>query len=313
MSIEARFIIFQALVIGPFLAGMVARPFIADREAWYRRIIGVNLALLEPPVILWSIWGLSLSRPVAVLPIAGLALVVAGFALGRVLSPAVTITAREARTFTISASLANHGFTMGGFLCYVLLGETGLGLAAVFIVYFMPWVFLIMFPYAGGTMRELMRPRNLVSFFMTTRNMPLAASLIALALNLAGIPRPTGDVPIGALAAVPMSLYYFVLGLTVTPSPSRTYGRAHAALALEKFVLLPALAALAVAVLGLTPPLSSVIMVQSCMPAAIYSVVAVVLHDLDVPLASSLFLVNTVLFIVLVLPLLFGAHALGFL
>jgi predicted permease len=49
----------------------------------------------------------------------------------------------------------------------------------------------------------------------------------------------------------------------------------------------------------------AVIVIQSFMPVAIYSVVASVLFDLDKELASNLFVFNTLFFLLIVLPLLF--------
>jgi predicted permease len=45
-------------------------------------------------------------------------------------------------------------------------------------------------------------------------------------------------------------------------------------------------------------------MIQSIMPVAVYSVVSSILFELDSRLASGMFVVNTALFLVLVLPLL---------
>nr|HPR04477.1 hypothetical protein [Deltaproteobacteria bacterium] len=54
----------------------------------------------------------------------------------------------------------------------------------------------------------------------------------------------------------------------------------------------------------LDPAIETVILLQAFMPAAIYSVVASVLFDLDGPLASNMFVWNTLLFLAGVLPVL---------
>ena len=68
---------------------------------------------------------------------------------------------------------------------------------------------------------------------------------------------------------------------------------------------MPGAAFLILSLLPLAPAVKGVIQLQAIMPAAIYSVVTAVLFDQDSKLASSLFICNTVVFLVAVLPALF--------
>ena len=58
-------------------------------------------------------------------------------------------------------------------------------------------------------------------------------------------------------------------------------------------------------VLALEGMVASVILLQAFMPAAIYTVVTAVLFELDAALASSLMVCNTIIFLLLILPLIF--------
>ncbi len=176
MSIEYKFILFQFLIITPFLAGSLTGKRINDLEKTSKRIVNINLMFVEPLIGFWSIWGLTLSTDLVLLPVSGLALVFTGFVFGKISAGFLNIKGIRRITYHISSTLANHGFTMGGFICYLFLGERGLGLSLIFLLYFIPFIYLFIFPYARlqsegegisfGSLRELV---------VNTRNMPIYA------------------------------------------------------------------------------------------------------------------------------------------
>lgn len=312
MTFELKFLVFQSFIILPFITGWVMRRRVGDPAALSKRILGINLAFIEPPLILWSVWGLSIRRDLAFLPAAGLTLVTAGFLLGLATLPLLKLKGPGKKTYLISSSLANHGFTMGGFICYLFLGETGLGLASIFLVYFIPYTFIIIFSYArsgrGARFMSSLREHSI-----SPRNLPLLASLTALGLLIAEIPRPDLPVPLDIFIMASILLYYLTLGLSFELRDVRAVGTAHPLLGLIKFIMLPAITWIVLLWLPLDRDVARVIQIQSFMPAAIYSVVTSVLFDLDARLASSLFVINTVLFMVAALPFLFLLRATGML
>jgi len=102
-----------------------------------------------------------------------------------------------------------------------------------------------------------------------------------------------------------MVLYYFTLGLNFEMPEFFASGKENAVLASIKFLLVPSFTILILKFMRLDPAMETVILIQSFMPAAIYSVVASVLFDLDSGFASNLFVWNTLLFLLGVLPMLF--------
>jgi hypothetical protein len=304
MSIQS-FILTQALIIAPLIAGFLARRFLRRTEVLSRRFIMVNLLLLEPPIILWTTWGLVITPSLALLPMSGLLLVGIGFLLGSLTAPRIGLEGIDRKTFTISSSLANHGFTMGGFICFVLAGEEGLALASVFLVYFVPYTFTLIFTYAQGRSEGPSFFFTLRNSLLNLRNMPLLAALVALSLNGSGLPRPDISFPVFPLVLGAITIYYFALGLTLEPGALLKYKKEHAYLALVKFLALPLLAALFLQIIPLPHEYKRVILIESMMPAAVYSVITSILFRLNRSMASSLFLVNTALFLVIVIPLYF--------
>ena len=306
MSIEYKFVIFQLVILFPFVGGSLLNKKLSGYPDLARRLIRVNLIFIEPLVVLWSIWGLSLGGEVLFLPLAGLLLAVAGFGLGYVTLPLVRLKGRSRVAYLVSSSLANHGFTMGGFLCYLFGGVNGLGLSAIFIIYFLPYVFLVIFPFShtrsnGGVSGS----GSFGKFFVSLQNMPLYAVFMALIMHLLNVERPAISFPVDIFLLINVGLYYFTLGLNFRIRDLKILRPEHLVMSICKFLILPLTTFMLLGFVDLGRDIESVIMLESFMPAAVYSVLTSVLYDLDSPLSSGLFVVNSLVFIFLILPVLF--------
>lgn len=306
MSIEIKFILFQLVIILPFLTGYISKRFIKNTQDTAKKIIRVNLLSFEPLIVLWSIWGLSLSFDQLFLPLSGLALVLAGFLIGTI---TVMFTGRKGasrKTYLISSSLANHGFTMGGFICYLIAGEQGLGLSAIYTLYFLPYTFIFIFSYARSvSIAHFFSVKGFIENIFNLQNMPLHAVILAFFLHAIGLRRPDIKFPLDPLLIISIALYYFTLGLNFHFGDFRSTGKEQFLLSLTKFLILPLITFFILRTTGLDSVVKTIILIQSFMPAAIYSVVSSILFDLDSKLASTLFVVNTIVFLILVLPVLF--------
>jgi predicted permease len=308
METTSRFILFQILIIVPFISGVILKKIYTfkDLQSFTKRLIRINLIFLEPAIALWSTWGLSLTREMIFLPLSGLVLVMTGMLLGKRCLKPLGLTGKRGAAFLISSSLANHGFTMGAFFCYLFLGEKGLGLAFLFLSYFMPFIFLVIFPYArkvsSGKKPGL---ASVKEFFLTLQNMPFFAILSALLLIFSGFRRPGIIFPTDILIITSMILYYFTLGLNFEMPTFFRSGRENLALCLIKFLIIPFLTFFILNIMNPDPSVATVIFIQSFMPVAIYSVVASVLFDLDPGFSSNLFVWNTIIFLTCILPVLF--------
>jgi predicted permease len=305
MSTEMKFLLFQGVIILPLLFGTFLKKRFENPEKQAKRIININIFLFQPLIILWSVWGMKMQEGLIYLPMAGTALVAAGFLLGIILVPFTGLTGKSRTTFIISSSLANHGFTMGSFLCYLIAGERGLSLAMVFLVYFIPYTFGFIFPYARlSSTGEGYSWDSLKDSLFAVQNIPLYTVLVALILNFLDIGRPDVSFPIDFLLMVSIALYYFTLGINFTFRGTGFFSREQIILLASKFIVLPGAVFLILIPVELSPGIEMVIKVQSFMPAAIYSVISAILFDLDSYLATRLFVVNTLFFVLLVLPLL---------
>ena len=314
MSLTAKFIIFQAMIIVPFILGSLLKGHFSNQTGFTKKLVRINLIFIEPLIVFWSIWGISLKSNLVFLPVFGLAFVLTGMAIGKIFIPVLGISDKKKATFLISSSLANHGFTMGGFLCYLLMGEQGLGLSFIFVSYFMPYIILVIFPYASLVSRPARYDRRfVVEFFSNIQNMPLYVFFFALALHGCGFKRPNIFFPIDLLLMLAIALYHFTLGINFEFKEVLSSRKENMALGLIKFFIIPMITFLVLRLVAFDPQMKAVIMLESFMPVAVYSVMVPVLYDLDAKLASSLFVVNTLIFLIIVLPIvfLFGKSLLG--
>jgi len=289
----------------PLIAGSIISHRKPAIERKVEKLVTFNLMTFEPIVVFWSIWGLSLSIDMIALPAMGLLIVITGLVAGTFLVKIPGYTGIQKHTFIISSSLANHGFTMGGFLCYLFLGLEGLGLAMLFIVYFMPYLVMGIFSYARYVSGEPLQGVNIKNYVISRKNFPFYAVILALVFQFMEIKRLNVQVPVDIFIAMSVMIYYFSLGTSFSPGNIRKLLPAHLSLAGLKFVLVPLVAISVASLLPLGEKIRAIIIIQSFMPAAIYSVVTSILFRLDARMASSLFVCNTVFFLFFVLPILF--------
>jgi predicted permease len=175
----------------------------------------------------------------------------------------------------------------------------------IFISYFTAYVFLFIFPLAKSSGSGGFSFKSTASFFFSLQNMPLFAILAAVALHVFGIVRPAVFFPIDELLMISISLYYLTLGINFMFKDLLLIRREHVFLSVIKFLILPLVTFAVMQFVDLDRDVKSVIIIESFMPAAVYSVVVSILFDLDSRLASGLFVTSTLIFIILILPVLF--------
>jgi hypothetical protein len=313
MSETLKFALFQLVILAPFITGYLSRNKFKNPQKTTKVILRTNIIIIEPLIVLWCIWGLKFTSELILLPFAGFFLVVLGLFCGFLFSPFLNIKGIRKQTFLISSSLANHGFTMGGFLCYFFLGEKGLGLSIILVLYFIPYVYGFIFPSAKIASNKILpSTRSLKNLILDPHNMPLFAMALTIMLRLSGIKRPDINFPIEALLLLSISFYYLSLGINFTSLEIKNLRKEHLSLAAIKFFAVPLTAFFIIGLINPDPTVIAVIMIQAFMPTAVFSVVTSVLFNLDTKMASSLFVLNTVIFLVIILPAMFICRGIFF-
>jgi len=301
-----KFLFFWIIIIIPFVTGKILEKKTLSLSEKSEKLILFNLTFLEPPILFWSIWGLKMGKDTFSLPVTGFIWIFIAIFFSTLFSKFLKFKEIKALSFRVSSALSNQGLTMGSFICFLIIGEEGLGLAAIYTLYFYPLVFLIIFPYTHFVSSKYSVGSGISfsvkSTIFTRRNIPVLAMIAALILNISGFERPEIYFPLNILLAVSISIYYFTLGTTFNYGNIAKYRIEIILISVLKFMLIPALTFLFLQIINLPENYEKVILIQSFMPAAIYSVVTSVIFRLDSKMTSTVFFVTNLIFIAFVLP-----------
>ncbi|MHC4445818.1 MAG: AEC family transporter, partial [Planctomycetota bacterium] len=249
------------------------------------------------------------------LPIVGLCLMLTSTAISTVLFSFLKLDRRSQLTLILAGGLSNIGYTGGGFVCYALFGAAGLALANIYLLLYLPTLYLIFLPLLK--VRELRIKDSNAGFRLSQvldpRCLAIPAIITAIILNLTNVNPPDFVSKfhiIDVFVYIASSLSFFAIGLRVKLSRLKNYINLYFPLAAVKFILTPAAALLIIWLLALTGRnldglVEKVIIVLSATPSAVLMVTMSNVFDLDGPLASALWVVTTAVFAAIVVPVLF--------
>lgn len=229
---------------------------------------------------------------------------------------------KKTGVIAMCAGLGNLGFTLGAYLCYTLLGESqgdrdaALAYAVVQVNLMAMSGVLMLYPLARHFGEPAARGQSvlrlIVTSFLDLRALMVHCAIVGVVLAYLKVPYPQ---IITKLYIIDVLFYlggfggYFAIGLRLRLGDTKQYLREHALLAAVKFAGLPLLSLGILALVNLTAvPLAplgqKVVLVEAFMPVAIQAVMIANLFHLDGRMASTLWLVNTVLFALVPLPVL---------
>jgi len=313
MPVVTKFILTVGCIVGSTAVGYAARRSgkvgenVAAVLMTFVVVVGYSL------VGLLSIWGLDLRSADAWLPALGagqiLLMTPLCIALGRLLWR----DRSEVGLFAISAPLGNTGFTMGGFVIYLLQGDSGLGLVSIFGLMWTPMMVLVTYPVArhySARPGSVSLGRLMFRSIFDWRSIGLPLVLLGLILSLCGVARPAFVARLSILdvlmfAITPMA--YFSIGLRLRFSYVASMKRMILAMAGARFVLGAAVGLGLVAVTYLTAwpltgPARDVFLIEAFVPGSLSAVAVANMFSLRPREASVLFVANTLSYLVIVLP-----------
>lgn len=317
-----KFIAFTSCCTASLAGGYVVRrhPAVSDEVStlWSRRFNFVTAVILFPGVGLIAVWNLPIEISTAwALLVIPVVVAVAGY--GSIpLSRRLGCVNDQMGVMTVACGQGNLGFTLGGYLCYSLLAPANIALAyAVAAVSVMQIVGVLSFfpllakwdPAPGN----IPTPARLIArTLLDVRGLLLYGALTGVLLAAFHVPYPTVIDRLGIKDALLFAggfTAYFGIGLRLRWSDVTRYLPHHALVAAIRFLGIPLLTyGLILAIEALLGPLDpvarKVMIIESFMPAALITVLWASLFDMDVRLANAVWLVNTVLFLVIPMPLL---------
>ena len=309
-----RLTLAAATVMTATAAGYLCRRLKVAGDRAARKIMTFVGVFAYPIVGGLSIWGTTLHLTDIGLPLFASAHIVAMTFLSLALARFVTHDRAETGLFATAGGTGNNGFTMGAFVLYLLYGEPGMGLSNLYILLFTPTMVVLLFPlarhYSNAQPSTSMRKLILSSLF-DWRSAGLPVVVLGIVLSAMGVPRPPQIaawhvLDILVFGITPMA--FFGIGLLLHFSRVRTLWRMLAGLALVRFAL-GAAVGLALACVTWWTPLAlrdlrwNVFVVQSFVPTSVTMVALANMFDLRPREASALFVVNTAMYLLLVLPL----------
>lgn len=315
-AVVSKFLLISGMILAAIGGGYACRRWRLLPERLGETLMTLVAVLGYPLVSFFSVWGIKLHASDAMLPLMASVHAVAMTFLSLGLASLATRERTEKGLLGIAGGFGNNGFTMGAFVLYLLYGEQALGLANLYFMVFVPLIVVVMYPVARhyataqpqGTLGSLMK-RTLLDW----RSIGLPINLIAIAISASGIPRPQW---IGQSHLVDIIVYlttplaFFAIGLRLHGSKVIPMWRMLAWLAGVRFVL-GALVGVGLAYLTLLTPWGfremrwDVYLVQAFVPTSVTMVAVANMFQLKPREASVLFVVNTVLYLVFILPLVF--------
>jgi predicted permease len=312
-SIGIKFAVTAVVILLSMTGGYLCRRLQWVKEAAGEIIMTVVAVFGYPGVGFLTLWGTRLDSSDVLMPLLAVVHSAIMTFLSLALARYFTTERPEKGLFAVAGGLGNNGFTMGAFVLYLLYGEEGLGVANIYFILFMIVVVGLMYPiarhYATEQPKGSMGSLILHSIF-DWRSIGLPISLLGILLSAARVPRPQAVMTwhvVDILVYLLTPMAFFGIGLRLHFSKVIPLWRPILGLAVTRFIL-AALVGLALAYATWLTPWAfrglrwNVFIVEAFVPTAVTMVAVANMFGLCPREASVLFVANTVLYLVMVLP-----------
>ncbi|MFP4434370.1 MAG: AEC family transporter [Phycisphaerae bacterium] len=315
MGFYTKFGVTVALLVVSMAGGWLARRRGWVHESAARSLMSVVAVFGYSSIGMLSIWTTPLGISDIWLPVLGatymIVLTLVGLAIGRFALKSTS----EIGLLGLAGGISNLGPTMGGFVVFLFYGEPGLGLVGVLTLMFVPMVVLWGFPIARHYSPSIER-MPLLKLYATSllswRSLGVPIMAAGVVLSVLDVPRPrivaewyVVDVMVFALVAAA----YFSIGLRLRGGDLWVLRKPIALLAGIRFVggLVVMLALLAITQwtpwpLGWDTLGGRVLFIEGFVPTAVSMVAVANMFHLAPRKASALFVANTLMYLVLILP-----------
>lgn len=329
-------VIISALSI---LGGFLSRERGWLHEDFSRKVHWVTIVILWSSAGFFALWNLAPDPAnLWVLAIEPLLVIVPAFLIIP-LAKAIKLKRNQVGVLALAAGLRNSGFALGAFLAYAILpaGEllrqqsgpdgiltpqkadklsiSALAYGLLIVMTMSMAVVIFLFPmvqhFASDEADKQPIGRIIYKSFVDWKAMLFYSSAagIALAYSPVDCPQIVHDWYIlKVLIFVGSAAAYFGIGMRLHLDQIRPHIKSHAILGTVKFIATPLLTIGLLMIarnLGTTPPpamLDQTFILIAFMPTAIQTVIVANLFHLDARMAGSVWIVNTLIFLCLVLP-----------
>lgn len=305
----------SVLSLGLFL-GYLFRKKAGNGERISEILLKFVIIFLTPFINFLAIWGTSeINFQLILLPITGFILTAFLFIPAFVFPGIMKYQRKETGSFILCTLISNVGYTMGGFICFVFLGNEGYALAAIYVLYGMAMIYTIAFPLArffgsGDTGNILRSIRK--NFTEPITIIPILGLILGFVFHFSKISYPAEAssflkylIPAGTFVA------FFAVGMKISLPPLGKFIKPLLALFVIKFVYSPFICQIIVKVLSLNLLYKKVIFIESMMPVGIYALMISILFKLDEDISKAGWIYTTIMGIILIPVIFYGLKFFG--
>lgn len=313
-----KFLCFTAFSILAMAAGYLSRKKGWVHEDTSKRIHFHTITWFWTAVGIFSLWPLPITRDLLWLVIM-VPLTVAASAYGIIpFAKWIGCSRSQVGVMAIGAGIGNSGVTLGAYLCYCMIEprDHSLSYGNLFASLQLMFAVPLVYPIAAHFSQDPSdQKRPIIPFILSSvwdiRSLGLVAGAFGIALSALKVPFPHEVIDyhiMDVLSYICAAGGYFGIGLRLRLGDSAKHMSQHVLLAVFKFALLPLTAIITVVALryASTPLphlLEMVFIIQSFMPAGTSTVMLANIFHLDARLASIVWVVNTLLFLFIPLPI----------
>jgi predicted permease len=269
-------------------------------------VIKVNLRVVATAVSLVSFWGAALTLQLIWLPVLGVMMQIIPGVVSGALARRKYDGPLEQGGFVLATMLSNRG-VVGTLSVFILYGEQGYVWSRL-VMLLAPLVqYMVCFPlaqyYSDRHRGEDNGRPSLWSVLFSWNQVPVVGIAIGFALNHLDVARPqmVGD-------ALPWAVHLLAWGVVLPLGASLNFAQLRRfmpdmiELLALKFLVTPLLVGLLGYAIGLRGDVLAAVTILAASPSAIMAVVAGRLYKLNVDLAMAAFVLSTVVYIVMVFP-----------
>ena len=297
-----------SIIFGGLFLGYIfqRRGIFSDPIASSDRLMKSLIKYVTPAIICIAFWNADFENiNILTLPILGATLSTILLVVSAPIAALLKLPSGQKGSFITSSMFSNIGYTLGGFLCFALLGEAGFTLSVIYCLYFGLYFYTIGFyvaEYYSSEKRKSIKEIFKSTFTGSMRLFPLVGIASGLLLNRFGPARPYAlGLLNGPFMAIATFLYLFGIGLTIRFSAIKEFKIPCAWMSIIKFIISPAIALTLAYIMGYKSLMGGlpfkVMVIESMMPVAILSMILPALFNLDRDLSNSCWIVTTLLMI----------------
>ncbi|MDL2059821.1 AEC family transporter [Mesosutterella sp. AGMB02718] len=309
---QLRVVLLLVDLIGPITLGYILKVKNLVRPAFTDFMIKFNVRGLFTVLAFVSFWKLKFTSEVALIPLLGLLILFLPYFIGMAITRRVA-DPLERGALVVSSMLGNTS-TLGGLICFLILGATSYAYVQVIGVLQSLVLILFCFPMCqkfrdmAQTNRGLTHKRSIKELLFTWNQVSILGMLAGAALSLKGVPQPAFFDPIfAALVHVSAWIQLLPVGLMLNITAARRAMNKNVLMILPvKFIVLPAIIWGLSRLLFSDHTITSTLVIQAACPVAINTVFCCAIYGLKTDIAMAAFALSTLVFMVTLCPLFFA-------